>query len=91
MLNRHPVASLYATTLCHAFCNFLGLPPFLYAWQEYPRKRARKFSSALILLKGSLRLWAETVSAYVTGIAGFAYGLWKLTEPALYGGSLYWV
>jgi prenyl protein peptidase len=27
---------------------------------------------------------------YLAGIATFIYGFWRWTEPALYGGSLWW-
>ncbi|KAE8212470.1 hypothetical protein CF327_g3897 [Tilletia walkeri] len=30
------------------------------------------------------------VGSYLVGIATFAYSLWKVTEPALYGGSVFW-
>ncbi|KAI5479216.1 hypothetical protein MNV49_003910 [Pseudohyphozyma bogoriensis] len=33
-----------------------------------------------------LSLWGS----YVAGIAGFIYGFWRWTEPAFFGGSLYW-
>ncbi|GAA6015398.1 hypothetical protein JCM10207_008973 [Rhodosporidiobolus poonsookiae] len=30
------------------------------------------------------------LASYAAGIAAFSYGLWRWTEPALYGGSMYW-
>jgi len=30
------------------------------------------------------------IAAYILGIAGYAVGTWRLTDPALYGGSVFW-
>ncbi|CAD6884878.1 unnamed protein product [Tilletia controversa] len=33
---------------------------------------------------------AAIVGSYLVGIATFTYSLWRATEPALYGGSVFW-
>ncbi|KAM0745590.1 Abi-domain-containing protein [Meredithblackwellia eburnea MCA 4105] len=58
--------------LAHSFCNWMGLPPLVWAWQVFPE-------------------WKSVINlTYLTGIAGFVYGFWRWTDPALFGGSIYW-
>ncbi|GAA5986793.1 hypothetical protein JCM11641_004793 [Rhodosporidiobolus odoratus] len=64
--------------LAHSLCNILGLPPLGWALQVWPDKKLCVF------------LPSALYGSYLAGIATFSYGLWRWTDPVLFGGSLYW-
>ena len=89
-----------AAIVVHCFCNFMGLPrvDFLWASHHHPlyskkwggcgrRVAVKSFAWPRIHTR---RVCTVLVVLYLLGIVLFAFGFWRLTDPALYGGSMYW-
>ncbi|SDA04710.1 BZ3501_MvSof-1269-A2-R1_Chr3-1g05190 [Microbotryum saponariae] len=88
--------SILPPILVHTFCNWWGLPPIVGALRVYPEKKIRTFF-VYSCLGGFYRRCADSalftaaiIASYVLGIATFSYGLFRWTEPRLFGGSWYW-
>ncbi|GAA5914773.1 CAAX prenyl protease [Sporobolomyces salmoneus] len=80
------------TTLFGWYATFL----FLRTGSIIPPVLVHSFCNAMGLppLGWALQVYPERKislwTTYFLGIGGFVYGLWRWTEPALFGGSVYW-
>mmetsp|Transcript_25824 Transcript_25824/g.79460 ORF Transcript_25824/g.79460 Transcript_25824/m.79460 type:complete len:176 (+) Transcript_25824:327-854(+) len=78
---------LAAITVCHAYCNHMGLPDFDFLYPESvdaaPSARER---DAAVALHRRRRL---LVGLHLAGILLFTLALGPLTDPAIYG-SFHW-
>lgn len=70
----------------------MGLPPLGWAFAELPEKKTGEWNvvRGCLAKRADGNPFAVILSTYVVGIATFVWGFARWTQPALYGGSLYW-
>ncbi|PLW18385.1 hypothetical protein PCANC_08836 [Puccinia coronata f. sp. avenae] len=76
--------SVISATLCHSFCNYMGLPPILDAMQRFPHKR---ISIAVHYLMGVfsfaflVRRWAADPSLFPSNPSSWTSATAALAQP----------